>query len=66
MRIYSEDEFFEMLLERATAIYQGMTIEREKCAKICETYAGPAGLTSAETRREALLNAAALIRDPRR
>lgn len=66
MRIYGEDEYFEMLLERAAAIYKGITDEREKCAKICEVYAGPEGLTSTETRREALFNAAALIRDGRR
>jgi hypothetical protein len=63
LRIFSEEEYFEILLERASAIYNGIYCERERCARLCEAHAGAKGLTSTETPREALLNVAAMIRD---
>lgn len=62
MRIFSEEEYFEILLERAAAIYAAVYRERDRCAKICETRAGPNGLSVLEKPRDALLNVAAAIR----
>jgi hypothetical protein len=66
VRIYGEDEYFEMLLERAAAIYKGIFNERDRCAKICEAFAKDEELYRLRTPREALENVAAAIRDPRR
>jgi hypothetical protein len=63
VRIFSEEEYFEILLERAAAICSHVQRERDRCASLCESYAGPEGLVaSSGTPREALLNAAAWIR----
>jgi hypothetical protein len=62
VRIFSEDEYFELLLERAAAIYKAITRERDRCARLCEAFARDEDLYRLRTPREALLNAAAAIR----